>query len=213
MPAPGTCLAGAGGGLSGRGFGGRKAAHGEKKRAQSGRKAAHAGASGASGVCAAPGSWAKPDQAGPFSGAGRAKAGRRRGKTGRSGALLGGYGGRWGRKSPFLLQKGRATGLWRGENWRRKLAGCVGLSGAFRESSGGFGGKIGASGRPFRAHIGRTCPLPLFFVDDAPSLGAIIWWFGRVAFFASQSDECVTPRAGEAARQGRGGFRGRRCLC
>ena len=29
----------------------------------------------------------------------------------------------------------------RGENWRRKLAGRVGLVGTFRESWGGFGGK------------------------------------------------------------------------
>ena len=75
-------------------------------------------------------------------GARRAKTGGTGAKRGRSGGQKGGYGGRWGQKSPFLPRKRRATGLCWGENWRRKLAGRVGLFGTFGESSGGFGGKI-----------------------------------------------------------------------
>ena len=206
MSAPRLCPSGAAGGARRGGFGGGRGnlqAFGRRtaeKTGANGAKSRTRGRFRASGAGRAPGFEAA---AGAFSGARREKVGRRRGKTGRSGVLRGRVRRALGAKSPLLPRKGRATGLWRGENWRRKLAGCVGLSGAFRESSGGFGGKSGASKKPFRAHIGRTCPLPRFFVDGAPSLGAIIWWFGRVAFFASQSDECVTPRAGKAAGQGR----------
>ena len=135
-----------GGGLGGRGFGGRKAAHGGKKRAQSGRKAAHAGASGASGVCAAPGSRAKPGQAGPFSGAGRAKAGRRRGKTGRSGALRGRVRRALGAKKPLFAAKRAGNGAVAGQKLAEKAGGVCrvirhlqGIFGRFRRKSWGFG--------------------------------------------------------------------------
>jgi len=121
---------------------GVRAAHGGRKRARAGEKAAHAGASGVPGVCAGAG---VPGKTGASRGSIRARAGqkngRSRGKTGRSGGQKGRYGGRWGQKSPFLPRKRRATRLCWGENWRRKLAGRVGLFGTFRESSGGFGGK------------------------------------------------------------------------
>lgn len=51
---------------------------------------------------------------------------------------------------------------------------------------------MGASEKPFRAHIGRKSLSTLFFVDSTPSLGPIVWWFRRVAFLAQRSDECVT---------------------
>ena len=121
---------------------GVRAAHGGQKRARAGKKDANAGASGVPGVCAGAGGPGKTGgKPGLHPGARRAKNGRSRGKTGRSGGQKGGYGGRWGQKSPFLPRKRRATGLCWGENWRRKLAGRVGLFGTFRESSGGFGGK------------------------------------------------------------------------
>ena len=128
-------------------------------------------------------------------GARRAKNGRRRGKTGRSGALRGRVRRALGAKKPlFLPQTGRAVGCAGG-----KLAGKAGgvcrvigpCAGNLRAVSAE---KLGASKSPFRAHIGRNCLSPLFFVDGAPSLGRIIWWFGRVAIWGGKSDECVTPR-------------------
>ena len=121
---------------------GVRAAHGGRKRARAGKKAAHAGTSGVPGVCAGAG---VPGKTGASRVSIRAHAGQKTGgtgaKRGRSGGQKGGYGGRWGQKSPFLPRKRRATGLCWGENWLRKLAGRVGLFGAFREASGGFGGK------------------------------------------------------------------------
>ena len=105
-------------------------------------------------------------------GARRAKNGRRRGKTGRSGGQKGGYGGRWGQKSPFLPRKRRATGLCWGENWRRKLAGRVGLFGTFRESSGGFGGKVGGFEKAFPRAYRKELPFAPFLCRWRTVIGA-----------------------------------------
>ena len=135
--AHGGVVSAAGGATFGRSGGARRAEAGA-----GGQKSRTRGASGVPGVCAGAG---VPGKTGASRVSIRARAeqknGRRRGKTGRSGGQKGGYGGRWGRKSPFLPRKRWATGLCWGENWRRKLAGRVGLFGTFRESSGGFGGK------------------------------------------------------------------------
>ena len=72
----------------------------------------------------------------------RGRAGRKPSLTGAKrgvwAASRGGYGGRWGQKSPFLPRKGRATGLCWGENWRRKLTGRVGLFGPVQGIFGSF---------------------------------------------------------------------------
>ena len=146
MPAPGTCLAGAGGGLGERGFGGRKAAHGGKKRAQSGRKAAHAGASGASGVCAAPGSRAKPGQAGPFSGAGPGKSRAAPGQNGAFGRPSGAGTAGVGAKKPLFAAKRAGNGAVAGRKLAEQAGGvcrvirCLqGIFGRFRRKNWGFG--------------------------------------------------------------------------
>lgn len=137
------------GGARRGGFGGGRGnlrAFGRRTAGRSGRgrakKPQTRGLPGFQGVCVGAGGPGKTGgKPGLHPGARRAKNGRSRGKTGRSGGQKGRYGGRWGQKSPFLPRKRRATGLCWGENWRRKLAGCVGLFGTFRESSGGFGRK------------------------------------------------------------------------
>ena len=161
-PAPRVCLGGAAGRPSGGGRrqragwrrtagrfrrragqpSGVRAAHGGRKRARAGtggRKSRTRGGSGGPwGVRGCRGSGQNRGQPGLHPGARRAKDGRRRGKTGRSGGQKGGYGGRWGQKSPFLPRKKRATGLCWGENWREKLAACVGLSGHVQGIFGRF---------------------------------------------------------------------------
>lgn len=137
------------GGARRAGFGGGRGnlrAFGRRTAGGSGRgwakKAAHRELPGSQGCARAPGSRAKPGQAGAPSGRAPGK------KTGGAGAKRGVWAGKkagtagvGGKKAPLLPRKRRATGLCWGENWRRKLAGRVGLLGAFRESSGGFGGK------------------------------------------------------------------------
>lgn len=206
-PAPRVCLGGGGGATFGRRTAGRfrrragqpsgaRAAHGGRKRARAGEKAAYAGASGGpGGVRGRRGSGQNRGQPGLHPGARRAKNGRRRGKMGRSGGQKGGYGGRWGQKSPFLPRKKAGNGAVLGRKLAEKAGGACRViwpcAGNLRAVSAE---KLGASKKPFRAHIGRNCLSPLFFVDGAPSLGRIIWWFGRVAIWAGKSDECVTPR-------------------
>ena len=176
-----------------RAFGRRTAGGSGRGRA---KKPHTRGFPGVPGVCAGAG---VPGKNGASRGFIRVRAGQKRAAPGQNGGVRAGKkagtAGVGGKKSPFLPRTRRATGLCWGENWRRKLAGRVGLFGAFRESSGGFDGKSwGATKKPFHAHIGRNRFLPLFFVDGAPSLGRIIWWFGRVAIWGGKSDECVTPR-------------------
>ena len=152
---------------------GVRAAHGGQKRARAGKKAAHAGASGVpGGVRGCRGSGQNRGQPGLHPGARRAKNGRRRGKTGRSGGQKGGYGGRWGQKSPFLPRNRRATGLCWGENWRRKLAGRVGLFGTFRKSSDGFGGKVGGFEKPFPRAYRKELPRAPFLCRWRTVIGA-----------------------------------------
>ena len=140
--APRLCLGGAGGLTFGRravatggaaawlarfwrrrGFFGRRAAHG---RAQAGQKPHTRALAGFPG-CGAPsfraGSWGLfGPEPGLFPGCTAQKPGGAGAKRGDRAPFGGGYGGRWGQKSPFLPQKGRATGLcWGetgGESWR-----------------------------------------------------------------------------------------------
>ena len=100
-----------------------------------------------------------------------------------------------GAKKPLFAAKKAGNGAVLGRKLAEKAGGACrviwhlqGIFGRFRRK------KLGASKKPFHAHIGRNRFLPLFFVDGAPSLGRIIWWFGRVAIWAGKSDECVTPR-------------------
>ena len=135
-----------GGGLGGRGFGGRKAAHGEKKRAQSGRKAAHAGASGASGVCAGAGIRGKT---GPSRAFFRGRAGKSRAAPGQNGAFgrLSGAGTAGvGAKKPLFAAKRAGNGAVAGRKLAEKAGGvcrvirCLqGIFGRFRRKNWGFG--------------------------------------------------------------------------
>jgi len=185
-------LAGARGYLRAAGGGnGRAAAHGGADSAaggatferSGGARRAEAGAGGRKsrtrggfgglrGVCGRRGSGQNRGQAGLHPGARRAKNGQRRDKTGCSGGQKGGYGGRWGQKSPFLPRKRRATGLCWGENWREKLAGRVGLFGTFRESSGGFGGKVGGFEKPFPRAYRKELPRAPFLCRWRTVIGA-----------------------------------------
>lgn len=128
-------------------------------------------------------------------GARRAKNGRRRGKTGRSGALQGRVRRALGAKKPLFAAKRAGNGAVLGRKLAEKAGGaCRVIWPCARNLRAVSAEKLGASKKPFRAHIGRNCLSPLFFVDGAPSLGRIIWWFRRVAIWAEKSDECVTPR-------------------
>ena len=137
LAAHGGAVSAAGGATFGRSGGARRAeagAGGQKSRTRGGFR-------GPGGVRGRRDPGQNRGKPGLHPGVRRAKPGSAGAKRGRSGGQKGGYGGRWGQKSPFLPRKRRATGLCWGENWRRKLAGRVGLFGTFRESSGGFGGK------------------------------------------------------------------------
>ena len=116
--APRLCLGGAGGLTFGR-----RAAHG---RAQAGQKPHTRALAGFPG-CGAPSFRAGSrglfgPEPGLFPGCTAQKPGGAGAKRGDRAPFGGGYGGRWGQKSPFLPQKGRATGLcWGetgGESWR-----------------------------------------------------------------------------------------------
>ena len=150
-----------------------------------------------------PGSRAKTGAGPPFSGRSRAKPGLTRPKRGVWAASRGGHGGHWGQKSPFLPQKCWPRGCAGAKTGGKSLRGVKGYPDLFRESSGGLGGNAGGFAKPFHAHIGRKTFQPLFFVDDAPSLGAIVWWIGRVAIRAEKSDECVTPRGAHLVKRKR----------
>lgn len=178
-----------GGGLGGRDFSngawrrhtvGRKRGEKPLTRASSGtRDCAHAELPGG--------------KRGLFMGRAGRKVGNARAKRGiraHFGAFMAGV---WGKKTPFCREKGGKL-----DCAGAKTVGVIGgacrvIGTCVQESSGGFGGKAGASKKPFHAHIGRNCLSPLFFVDGAPSVGTILWWFGRVAFPPEKSDECVTP--------------------
>ena len=133
------------GGAQRGGFGGGRGnlrAFGRRKAGGSGRRRAKKphtrGFRGSRGCARAPGSLAKPGQAGASSGRAPGKNGRRRGKTGRSGGQKAGLAGAGGVKSPlFLPQTGRRRAV-RAGNWREKLAACVGLSGHVQGIFGRF---------------------------------------------------------------------------
>lgn len=204
--AGGLTFGGAGGGdgrggwLGGRGFFGRRTA------GANGAKSRTRGRFQGSGLCArrasgrAAGAFSGPSRG--FSGERRAKKnGRRRAKKraapgqngafGRpSGAGTAGVGG----KKPLFTAKRAGNGAVLGRKLAESSAGRVGLFAPVQNLRAVSAEKLGASKKPFRAHIGRNCLSPLFFVDGAPSLGRIIWWFRRVAIWAEKSDECVTPR-------------------
>ena len=129
-----------------RAFGRRTAGRGGCGRA---KKPHTRGLPGSQGCARAPGFRAKPGQAGSPSG--RAP-GKKRAEPGQNGAF--GWAKRrvrraLGAKKPLLPRKRRATGLCWGENWRRKLAGRVGLFGTFRESSGVSAEKAGGFEKAF----------------------------------------------------------------
>ena len=112
-----------GGGLGGRGFGGRKAAHGGGKTGAIGAKSRTRGRfRGARGVRGRrdPGqNRAKP---GLFRGRAGQKPGGAGAKRGVRAPFGGGYGGRWGEKAPFCREKGGQRGCGGaktgGESWR-----------------------------------------------------------------------------------------------
>ena len=140
-------------------------------------KAAHPGACGLPGLWRAklPGGQPGPfrARAGAFSGVHRAKTGRRRGKTGRSGALRGRVRRALGAKKPLFAAKRAGNGAVLGRNWRRKLAGRVGLFGTFRESSGGFGGKGGGFEKAFPRAYRKELPFAPFLCRWRTVIGAI----------------------------------------
>ena len=174
---------------------GVRAAHGGRKRARAGKKPHTRGLPGFQGCTQAPGSRVKPRQAGSPSGRAPGKNGRRRGKTGAFGRAKRRACGRWGRKKPLFAAKKAGNGAVLGRKLAEKAGGVCRVIGPCAGNLRAVSAeKLWASKKPFRAHIGRNCLSPLFFVDGAPSLGLIIWWFGRVAIWAGKSDECVTPR-------------------
>ena len=140
-------------------------------------KAAHPGACGLPGLWRAklPGGQLGPfrARAGAFSGVHRTKTGRRRGKTGRSGALRGRVRRALGAKKPLFPAKRAGNGAVLGRNWRRKLAGRVGLFGTFRESSGGFGGKGGGFEKAFPRAYRKELPFAPFLCRWRTVIGAI----------------------------------------
>ena len=197
--AHGGVVSAADGATFGRSGGARRAeagAGGQKSRTRGGLP-------GSQGCARAPGSRAKTGAGPPFSGRSRAKPGLTRPKRGVWAASRGGLGGHWGQKSPFLPQKCWPRGCAGAKTGGKSLRGVKGYPDLFRESSGGLGGNAVGFAKPFHAHIGRKTFQPLFFVDDAPSLGAIVWWIGRVAIRAEKSDECVTPRGAHLVKRKR----------
>ena len=135
---------------------------------------------------------------GPSRGFFRGAPGKNRAAPGQNGAFGrpsgAGTAGVGGKKAPFCREKGGQRGCagakTGGESWR----GVKGYLPRYHLLRAVSAEKLVASKKPFRAHIGRNCLSPLFFVDGAPSLGRIIWWIGRVAIWGEKSDECVTPR-------------------
>ena len=135
--AHGGVVSAAGGATFGRSGGARRTnagAVGQKSRTRGGFR-------GPRGVRGRRGPGKNRGKPGLHPGARRAKNGRRRGQNGAFGRAKRRVRRALGAKKPPFARKRRATGLCWGENWRRKLAGRVGLFGTFRESSGGFGGK------------------------------------------------------------------------
>ena len=199
LAAHGGAVSAAGGATFGRSGGARRAeagAGGQKSRTRGGFR----GPRGVRG-CRGPGQKREPDRLFPgAAGQNQASPGRKEAFGRPPGAGLAGIGGK---KSPFLPQKCWPRGCAGAKTGGKSLRGVKGYPDLFRESSGGLGGNAVGFAKPFHAHIGRKTFQPLFFVDDAPSLGAIVWWIGRVAIRAEKSDECVTPRGAHLVKRKR----------
>ena len=145
LAAHGGVVSAAGGATFGRSGGARRAkagAGGQKSRTRGGFR-------GPRGVRGRRGPGKNRGKPGLHPGTRRAKNGRSRGKTGTFGRAKRRVRRALGAKKPLLPRKRRATGLCWGENWRRKLAGRVGLFGTFRESSGVSAEKAGGFEKAF----------------------------------------------------------------
>lgn len=153
MPAPRLCLGGAADGGNERAGGAQRGGSrrwagkpsgglGGARQAEAGaggKKAAHAGEAGAPGVCTGAGAPGKTRASRGFirAYAGQ-KNGRRRGKAGHSGGQKAELAGAGGAKSPLFCPKRGGRRAVRVENWREKLAACVGLSGHVQGIFGRF---------------------------------------------------------------------------
>ena len=166
--AHGGVVSAADGATFGRSGGARRAeagAGGQKSRTRGGFR-------GPGGVRRYRGPGQNRGKPGLHSGARRAKNGRHRGKTGRSGGQKAGLAGAGAQKAPFFCPKRGGRWAVRAENWREKLAACVGLFGTFRESSGAFGGKVGGFEKPFPRAYKKELPRAPFLCRWRTVIGA-----------------------------------------